>query len=201
MSENVNTAIPQADLPAEEPQTILSMHPLKFIMWLIIVSVVMIFASMTSAYLVRRADGNWLQFDLPPQFWYSTGLLIFSSITMHWAYLAARKDELNQLKIAVILTTLLGAGFCVSQWMGWKELVGIGVYLIGNPSGSFVYVITGLHIFHMVSAMLFVLIILYKTFTYKVHSKNLVSIEMCTTYWHFLDLLWVYLFIFFLMNR
>jgi cytochrome c oxidase subunit 3 len=87
------------------------------------------------------------------------------------------------------------------QVIGWGQLVDINVYFVGNPSGSFVYVLTGLHGVHLVSAVIFLLVMLVATFRMKVHAKRLVSMEMCITYWHFLDILWIYLFIFMLLNR
>ncbi|MES2388476.1 MAG: cytochrome c oxidase subunit 3 [Bacteroidota bacterium] len=177
------------------------MHPKKFALWLIIVSIVMIFASMTSAYLVRRDDGNWAEFNLPPVLWASSIVLLLSSVTMHWAYIEAKHNNFGRLRIALALTTLLGALFVYLQFTGWQYLVDVGVYLVGNPSGSFLYVITGLHAFHLISGMVFLLIVLWQAYRSQVNSKSLVSIEMCTTYWHFLDGLWIYLFIFLLINH
>lgn len=199
MKESEVHSLPLAD--AEEPRLVLGMHPLKFIMWLIIVSIIMVFASMTSAYLVRRADGNWLQFELPPQLWISSVVIVISSFTMHWAYRAASKSKIQATQIAMLVTTLLGLVFCWSQVEAWKFLVDINVYFVGNPAGSFVYVLTGLHIFHLVSGMAFLLIVLWQTLRGRVHSNSLVSMEMCATYWHFLDGLWLYLFFFLLTNR
>jgi cytochrome c oxidase subunit 3 len=85
--------------------------------------------------------------------------------------------------------------------LAWGDLVKNSVYLVGNPSGSFLYVLTGLHALHLISAIIFVLIVLIATFRNKVHSQNLAQIEMCTTYWHFLGGLWLYLFVFLILNR
>src|SRR3954471_21847537 len=103
----------------EEPQETLSMNPRKFIMWLFIVSIIMLFAAMTSAYLVRRAEGNWLEYDIPSVFTYSSVVLVISSLTMHWAYLAAKKDNFGNLKIAITITFVLGAIFLYMQFQGW----------------------------------------------------------------------------------
>src|SRR6187431_2672264 len=92
----------------EEPKQQLTMNPKKFAMWLFIVSVVMIFAALTSAYIVRQAEGNWVYFDLPNLFWVNSGIIILSSITMHWAYLSAKRDNLELVKTATIITTVLG---------------------------------------------------------------------------------------------
>jgi cytochrome c oxidase subunit III len=185
----------------EEAKKPLSMNPKKFGLWLFLVSVVMIFAALTSAYIVRQADGDWLFFQLPDLFWYTSGVIIVSSITMHWALISARKDNLETVKIAIGLTSLLGLLFLIGQFYGWSDLVKNSVYFVGNPSGSFVYVITGLHGVHLVSGVIVLLIVLIATLRYKVHSKNLSLIEMCATYWHFLGGLWLYLFIFLLLNR
>jgi cytochrome c oxidase subunit III len=185
----------------EEAKKPLSMNPKKFGLWLFLVSVVMIFAALTSAYIVRQADGDWLYFQLPDLFWYTSGVIIVSSITMHWALISARKDNLETVKIAIGLTSLLGLLFLIGQFYGWSDLVKNSVYFVGNPSGSFVYVITGLHGVHLVSGVIVLLIVLIATLRYKVHSKNLSLIEMCATYWHFLGGLWLYLFIFLLLNR
>lgn len=180
---------------------ILSMHPLKFALWLFIVSIVMIFAALTSAYIVRQAEGDWLIYDLPNIFLINTIILASSSITMQIAYYAAKKDNFKLLKLFMALTALLSVAFFIGQFYAWEALVDIGVYFVGNPAGSFLYVISGLHAFHLVTGLIFILIMLFSAFKYKVHSKNMVKMEMCTTYWHFLDGLWVYLFIFLLLNH
>lgn len=185
----------------EEPKNTLTMNPKKFAMWLFIGSVVMLFASLTSAYIVRQAEGNWLYFELPGILTTSTIVILFSSVTMQWAYWSARKDSFQRVKLLVSITTLLGAAFLVLQFFGWKDLVASQVYLVGNPSGSFLYVITGLHGLHIISAIVYLAIVLISTFRFRVHSKNLLQIEMCTTYWHFLGGLWLYLFVFLLLYR
>jgi len=185
----------------EEPKKTLAMNPKKFAMWLFIGSVVMLFAALTSAYIVRQAEGNWLFFELPGLFTTSTIVILLSSISMQWAYWSAKKDNLEMVKILVTITSVLGLAFLVLQFEGWKELVANQVYLVGNPSGSFLYIITGLHGLHLISAIIFLLILLVATYRYKVHSRNLTKMEMCTTYWHFLGGLWLYLFVFLLLYR
>lgn len=185
----------------EEPTMTLSMHPKKFALWLFIVTVVMIFAALTSAYIVRQAEGDWFEFTLPAIFWISSGIILLSSFTMHWAYLSAKKDNLETVKLAMAITVTLGLAFLVAQFFAWGELVKIDVFFVGNPSGSFVYVLTGLHAVHLLSAIIFLVVVLVATYNYKVHSKNMSRMEMCTTYWHFFDGLWLYLFLFLLLNN
>jgi cytochrome c oxidase subunit 3 len=189
------------ELWQEEPQQPLAMHPKKFAVWLFIVSIIMIFAALTSAYLVRRAEGNWLEFELPAIFWINSAILLASSISMQWAYFSAKRDNLNALKVGMVLTVVLAIAFLVGQWYSWVALVDRQVFFVGNPSGSFLYVLTGMHAFHLVTGLVFLLIILVASFQYKIHAKSMVRMEMCTTYWHFLDILWLYLFVFLLINH
>jgi len=185
----------------EEANKPLAMHPKKFALWIFIASVLMIFAALTSAYIVRQADGNWMMFDLPDSFWITSAIILVSSGTMHWAYWAAKKDNLAVTKIAISITSALGLAFLIGQYVAWGDLVERNVYFVGNPSGSFVYVLSGLHGLHIVGGVIFLLVVLVATFRFKVHSKSLDQIEMCATYWHFLDGLWLYLFVFLLLNR
>ena len=191
-------------LQMEQPKKPLAMHPKKFALWLFIVSIVMIFAAMTSAYIVRKGEGNWLEVNIPPIMYINTAIIVLSSITMQWAYFSAKKDNLQPMKSALLVTTLLGILFVVGQFVSWSALKESQVFFGGpesNPAGSFVYVLTGLHGFHLITGVIFLFIVLISAFKYEVHSKNMVLIEMCATYWHFLDVLWVYLFVFLLLNH
>ncbi|EPR65231.1 cytochrome c oxidase subunit 3 [Cyclobacterium qasimii] len=183
---------------AEQP---LSMHPKKFALWLFIVSVVMVFAGMTSAYIVRQGEGNWLEFDLPNIFWYTSGIIVLSSISLQWAYSSAKKDSFNNLKIGLLITLVLGIAFLVGQWYSWEALVAEDVYFVGNPSGSFMYVFTGLHAIHLISGVIFLIIVLISALRNEIHSQKLAQLEMCVTFWHFLGGLWLYLFMFLLLNH
>ena len=199
MASIINTGTESVEVVRDTKAT-LSMHPKKFAMWLFIVTVVMIFAAMTSAYIVRQSEGNWLEFDLPQSFWLTSGIILLSSVTMHWAYWSAKRDNLKSLRIAMIVTTVLGVAFLVGQYLAWGDLVAMDVYFVGNPGGSFVYVLSGLHAAHLIGGVVFLLITLVSVLRYRVHAKSMDQIEMCATYWHFLDGLWLYLFVFLLLN-
>ncbi|MBN8575546.1 MAG: cytochrome c oxidase subunit 3 [Cyclobacteriaceae bacterium] len=185
----------------EEPEKPLAMEPRKFSMWLFMGSVIMLFAALTSAYIVREAEGNWVYFEMPPVFTISTIVILLSSVTMQWAYWSARKDNLGNLKLLLTITAVLGFAFLVLQWEGWTQLVAAKIYFVGNPSGSFLYVLTGVHALHIISAIVFLLIVVVAAYRLQVHAKKLVQLEMCTTYWHFLGGLWLYLFVFLLLYR
>jgi cytochrome c oxidase subunit 3 len=179
----------------------ISMHPKKFALWLFLVTVLMIFAALTSAYIVRQAEGNWLEYELPEIFWVTSGIVLLSSVSMQVAYFAAKRDNFIGLRIGMVLTVLLGFAFLVGQWYSWVALVDREVFFVGNPAGSFLYVFTGLHALHLISGVIFLIIVLISTYRYKVHSQALNTLEMATTYWHFLGGLWLYLFLFLLLNH
>lgn len=186
---------------AEQPQQPLSMNPRKFILWLFIVSIVMMFAAWTSAFIVAQAEGAGASITLPPFFTTTTVLLLVSSATMHLAYRAAKKDKLLQVKVFSALTFTLGIIFLAGQFSGFGQLVNENVYFVGGSAiDSFIYVLPFMHGMHIIAGLVFLLIVLVKAFRYKVHSRNMQSIEMCSTFWHFLDGLWLYLFLFLQFN-
>jgi cytochrome c oxidase subunit 3 len=185
----------------EEARQPLTMNPKKFAMWLFMVTVFMIFAALSSAYIVRQAEGNWVLFELPSLFWINTVVILTSSLTLHWAYVSAKRDNLELVKIATSITAALGVAFMAGQYLAWTKLVANSIHLVGNPSGSFVYIISGLHGAHVLGGVIYLLILLNSAFKFRVHSKSLNQIEMCATYWHFLGGLWLYLFLFLLLYR
>lgn len=186
----------------EEAKQPLAMNPKKFALWLFMVSVGMLFAAWTSAYIVRRGEGEWFIFDLPGLFWINSAVILVSSGTMIWAVMAARKNRQEILKLALGLTTLLGVGFLVGQVFAWSDLIDRKAYFTGgNVSSSFVWVLTSVHAAHLISGLIVLLVMLGKAFGKKIGPKNMTGLEMCAAYWHFLDGLWLYLFIFLLLNR
>jgi len=165
----------------------------------------MLFGAFTSAYLVRREAGDWLQFKIPTIFLVNTCILVVSSVTMHLAYVAAKKDELTKMKTFILATIGLGLLFTGLQMIGaWAALMDIHVYLGGkesNPAGSFVYIFFIVHVLHLLAGIGFLLYLYGQAVKFKVHSKNMLQMEMSATFWHFLDLLWVYLYVFLLINN
>jgi len=186
----------------EEAKKPMGMNPKKFAMWLFIVTVCMLFAAWTSAYIVKRAEAGWAEVVIPPQFWINTAIIGLSSISMIWAQRSARQDNLERVKLAISITTVLGLAFLVGQLIAWKELTAMNEYFTGgNVSHSFLYVLTGIHGVHIIGGVIFLIIVLISTFQYKVHAKNMITIELCSTFWHFLGALWLYLFVFILLNK
>ncbi len=190
-----------SDLPIKPSERVRSMHPQKFGMWLFLITVVMIFISLSSAYIVKKGAGNWQYIELPSLFQLTTGLILLSSASMHFAYRAAKKNNLFNIRLGVTITALLAAGFIFGQMSAWNQMVDNGAFFVGNPASSFIYVFTGVHIAHLVGGIVFLIIVLVSAFRYQVHSKRLARIEMCATYWHFLGGLWLYLYVFLILNN
>ncbi len=191
-----------ADINLDEPEETLNMNPKKFMLWLAIVSIIMMFAGWTSGYLVRKAEGRWHEFELPQIFWYSTGILLISSISMFFAVQAAKKDNFSTLKTAISITFVFGLAFLVTQVIGFSDLIKNQLYFAGSDvASSWIYVLVGLHAVHVFSGLIVLLISLTSSFKFTKESKNLTRIQLCATYWHFLDFLWLYLFLFLYFNR
>ncbi|TVR79433.1 MAG: hypothetical protein EA412_06435 [Chitinophagaceae bacterium] len=186
-------------------------HPKKFALWVSFASLSMMFAGLTSAYIVRKGMGNWTEFPLPSAFTYSTIVIILSSLTMYWAFRAFRSEQLYQYRIALLSTFFLGSLFAYFQLMGWGAMQNMGIMLQGNPSGSFIYVISLAHLAHLAGGMIFLLAAIFRSFfvfknpanmlIYIVDENKKVRIELLASYWHYVDFLWLYLFIFFLLNH
>lgn len=179
------------------------MDPIKFNLWLAIIGSTMLFAGLTSAYIVKRAEGGWHDFPIPQQFIYSSVLAILSSLTMQWAWFAAKKDELAQMKIALWSTLVLGLGFIVNQLLGWQVLVnnGLFVFFTDDVAVSFFYVITAMHFIHLLGGIIALIRVLLKSYKFEIHKTSMRAISMCTTYWHFMGILWIYLYLFLFLNR
>lgn len=166
-------------------------------------SIVMLFAGLTSGYIVRQAEGNWKFFELPSVFYISSIIILISSFTMQMAVRAVKKDELAQVKSFILITLGLGLAFVFTQFLGWNELVKNNVYFSDKltPSGSFFYVITGLHLAHLAFGLLGLIITGSKSIRERYNSKNYLGISLCAIYWHFLGGLWIYLFVFLAIYR
>ncbi|AHM63640.1 cytochrome c oxidase subunit III [Flammeovirgaceae bacterium 311] len=186
---------------AEGPQQTLTMNPSKFIVWLFIVAIFMMFAGWTSAFLVARSEGAFLNNELPQLFTITTVILLISSVTMHLAKNAVKKDNLAAARLLLGFTLILGIAFLVGQWLSFNDLIAQDIYFVGGSAiQSFLYVLPFMHGVHIIAGLIFVAIVMYRLQRFQIHGRNMGSIEMCTTFWHFLDGLWLYLFFFLTMN-
>ncbi len=176
-------------------------HPHKFTLWIALASIVMMFTGFTSAYIIKRNLANWVTFDLPKIFWYSTAVIILSSITIIISRNYFRQRAMIQYRHWLAITLLLGIAFVFMQYLGFTQLWRSGVTLNRNVSFSFLYIIVGLHALHVVGGIIALIVVLIKAYSVKVKNYNIVSVDLINTYWHFVDLLWIYLLIFLSMIR
>lgn len=175
-------------------------HPYKFNLWLALAGIIMMFAGLTSAYIVKRSQPGWESFNLPGIFLYSTIVLLVSSVTIQVALKAFREREMARYRLFFGITALLGIVFVIMQINGFYQFQSSGMKMIGigsNPAYSFILAIAGAHIVHVLGGLIAMLIIFSKVYGSRKRNYNSVPIEIITTYWHFVDLLWVYLFVFF----
>ena len=179
------------------------LHPHKFALYASFASIIMMFAALTSAYLVRQAAGNWHEYLVPEMFYYSTAVLLLSSAVLHFSYHSFKNGQRTGYVLGLIGAFILGLVFVVMQYFGWQGLYNIGVPLDGNPSGSFFYVISGLHAAHVLGgiAALFVATYHAATLKFELTPKRKTRFSLVVQYWHFVDILWLYLFIFILVAR
>jgi cytochrome c oxidase subunit III len=192
-------------------QKIENLHPYQTLMYLGMFGSGLIFLFMTLAFLGSES-GNMdsVGFKMPKSFILSTLIILISGYTASNMLIHYKEERVKKLKDSLLTTFLLGLGFTVLQFIGWKELTMMGVDFRGLPSGSFLYVLSGIHIFHLVGAMIFSILMVYKYHqTEKDEIKHLLlltnpyekmRIQLFTTYWHFMDLIWVVLFLIFVLR-
>ena len=180
-------------------------HPHKLLLWIAIASICMMFGGWTSAFLVRKAQGNWLLFTMPLSFWISTFVVLASSVTMHFSVKEFKNRNMAKYKTLISITAILGVLFMVLQFAGFYEMHRAGINLASTAegvSGSFIYVISGWHLLHMLGGVI-ALIIVFITVNFRRRTKiySSTGLEILSTYWHFVDVLWIYLFLFFFINQ
>ncbi|MDR2221977.1 MAG: cytochrome c oxidase subunit 3 [Flavobacteriaceae bacterium] len=178
---------------------------LKVMMLFALGSIVMVFAGLTSAYVVSKSRPDWLaDFVLPMDFTYSTIAIVLSSVTMHLAYKSIKANDRSKTTTYLISTLILGLLFVFLQFKGFGQVIESGYFFTGQGSTittSFLYVIVIVHIAHLFGGMIALLVVIYNHFKQKYNSQQFIGIELCSWFWHFLDLLWVYLFLFFTLYK
>ena len=175
------------------------MHPHKFTLWVAIGSIVMMFAGLTSAFIVKSNQVSWKPLAVPKIFWISTTAILISSIVMQMALRSFKQREMNRYRMLIGLTLVLGIVFVLLQWAGFQQLWGEKITFQGSGAGQFLYVIFGLHALHIIAGVIALLVMFVKAFTGKIKLYSSVPVEVMATYWHFVDLLWIYLLVFFII--
>ena len=182
----------------------LNLAPKKFNMWIFIFTSFMFFAALTSGFIVYTGGtGHAMKVVLPSIFIYTTAAIILSSITMFLASKAARELQFDKQRLYLTITIILGVLFFVGQVYAWYILVAkMGVYFSNpNASQSFIYVFTGMHLIHILAGLLLLANTLYRAKATTPQVKNLYNMQMSSIFWHFVDIIWIYLYVFLLLNQ
>jgi cytochrome c oxidase subunit III len=188
----------------QQDKTKLDLTPKRFNMWLFIFASFMIFAALTSGFIVYiGGKGHALQTRMPDAFVYSTVIIVLSSVTIYLASRAAKSLQFVRQRMFLWVTLLLGVLFLVSQVYAWYELAfKMKVFFVNpNASQSFIYVFSGIHLLHILAGIVLLLISLVSNYRKTPQVINLFRMEMASIFWHFLDIIWIYLYVFLLLNQ
>ena len=185
-------------------------EPFRFMVWLGIASSVMLFTMLLVAYVIRQTGSGWAHIKLPAVFLISTVVIMLSSFTLKNATLAFQHERFGSYRTNLATTLSLGILFILLQGWGWRQLFLKGVGLEGNPAGGFIYIISGIHLLHILVGLIFLGIVLVEallrrpyidSFVYSVNPPTRLKIKLITLYWHFVDILWIGLFLFLLVHH
>ncbi len=164
-------------------------------LWIVMGGIVMLFAGLSSAYIVLRGVPDWQNIEVPSILWLNTAVLLASSATIEASRRSLRYERIEAMKIWLIVSGGFGLTFLVLQFVAWRQLVAAGVYLPSTLHSSFFYVLTGLHGLHLMGGMIAMGYVLTRALKNRIVAAKDESLKLCATYWHFMDALWVYLFV------
>lgn len=176
----------------------------KPMLWVSMISMVMFFAGLTSAYVISMRRDDWITFDLPQAFYISTFLIVISSISLLLSQKFLKNNKRQLSLLFVVVTFILGLGFIWQQYVGFNQLKSSGLFFTGpesTVSTSFIIGITFMHVLHLLAGTLVLLVVIYNHFKYKYKSDDMLGFELGAIFWHFVDILWIYLFFFFYFIR
>ncbi|MBT4679096.1 MAG: heme-copper oxidase subunit III [Flavobacterium sp.] len=176
----------------------------KPMLWVSMISMVMFFAGLTSAYVISMRRDDWVTFELPDAFYISTILIILSSITITISQKLLKKDKRELSIVFLLITFLLGVAFIWQQYAGFEDLRNAGLFFTGptsTVSTSFIIGISLMHAVHVFAGIIVLLVVIYNHFKYRYKSDDLLGLELGAIFWHFVDVLWIYLFFFFYFIR
>jgi len=173
----------------------------KLMLIFAMISIVMVFAGLTSAYIVSKSRPDWLSdFVLPSAFIFSTVVIFLSSVTFYLAYKAMKNDDRNKTTLFLWATLLLGFAFVYLQFRGFGQVIENGYFFTGSESNvttSFLYIVVIVHLLHLLGGFLSLFIVIYNHYKQKYSASQTLGIELSAMYWHFMDLIWIFLFLFF----
>src|SRR5437667_6375346 len=168
--------------------------------WILLTAIIMLFAGLSSAYIVLRGVPSWQNIELPSLLWPNTAVLLLSSLAVELSRRAIRRNDLQSMKRWLAAGGVLGLTFLVGQLAAWRQLVNAGVYLPSTLQSSFFYILTGLHGLHLLGGIVALSIVLVMALKNRLSAFRHEPLKLCSTYWHVMDALWVYLFLLLLLS-
>jgi cytochrome c oxidase subunit III len=201
----------QSEIKASLPEFLTRpREPYQFMLYLGLGGSGLLFLMFSVLYTLRKGTPGWVSFELPTIFWISTLLIIASSATLHFANQAFRHDKFKAYRWQLAMTLDFGILFAITQFMGWRTMMNEGIVMSKSTSGAFLYIISGLHLLHVAGGLFFLGLLLFQaikrttyvdSFIYSVNPPNQLRLRLVTKYWHYVDALWVFLFLFFLLHQ
>lgn len=171
----------------------------KHMMWFAIASLVMMFAGLTSAYVVSSSRRDWVDIALPDAFMWSTGIILLSSLTLYLAKKSIQRGDARAGTLLTVATFILGSIFVFMQFQGFETLVSQKIFLTGagsNINGSYIYIMVVAHLAHIAAGLIALAVMTIKTVQGKYTAQRLIGFELGAIFWHFVDVLWIYLLLF-----
>jgi cytochrome c oxidase subunit 3 len=168
--------------------------------WILLTAIIMLFAGLSSAYIVLRGVPSWQNIELPFLLWPNTAILLLSSLAIEISRRAIRRNDLESMKRWLVVGGVLGFGFLAGQLAAWRQLVNAGVYLPSTQQSSFFYILTGLHGLHLIGGIVALGVVLAMAFKNRLSAFRYEPLKLAATYWHVMDAIWIYLFLMLLLS-
>jgi cytochrome c oxidase subunit 3 len=168
--------------------------------WVLLTAIIMLFAGLSSAYIVLRGVPAWQNIELPSLLWPNTAILLMSSVALEISRRAVRRGDIQSMKRWLVVGGVLGMAFLAGQLAAWQQLVNAGVYLPSTLQSSFFYILTGLHGLHLLGGVIALGWLLSRAFNNRLSAVNHEPLKLCALYWHVMDAIWIYLFLLMLLS-
>jgi cytochrome c oxidase subunit 3 len=168
--------------------------------WILLTAIIMLFAGLSSAYIVLRGVPSWQNIELPSLLWPNTAVLLLSSLAIELSKRAIRRNDIQSMKLWLTVGGVLGFGFLAGQLAAWRQLVNAGVYLPSTQQSSFFYILTGLHGLHLLGGIVALGIVLVMALNDHLSAFRHEPLKLAATYWHVMDGIWIYLFLMLLLS-
>ena len=170
-------------------------------MWVALASILMLFVALTSAYIVRGVPAlnggqdDWISIEMPGVLWFNTIVLLASSVSIEVSRRALKRNDYARFRLWIGFTTLLGLAFLGGQVLAWRQLASQGVYINSHPHSSFFYLLTSLHGLHLLGGVIALAYVTIAALRMRIGFKRRAAVNVTAIYWHFMDGLWIYLFL------